>query len=450
MHDCATDFVEKQTHECGHVKSMSKMQAGGTVHTYIYLSPLWSKVYVGATGFQRPRNVLDRWWEHVRLCRLWQSESSKRRCAHRIPPLYHAMAAVGCHNVAIVVLQTLNVGGTELAKCERFYIRKFSPTFNASGTEEASQQPIPASVLGSWWADDISTTAARILRKSHPRLTDSQWVALVCSLREAGERALATKVARMARLLRPKLRLLRSHPHITFPCPVPDELLHLCQRAIRTALKRLPTPLRSQTFRVLFRCTTFIWRGSPFIVDLLSPSRLPFQFLGPCSCSAMPGHPRLQWHLITKPWQVLPCCKRLTTLLGAIPLMVRSYLSTDYILKAVGLLCVAGFSVSDAEYFADLLYSILSKHISAWLNSIPRGFQLSYLKSALLDVHAAGYMFVKLDRNPSRVLLMCRQAWEVLQEKAFFTERYERTTLIASALDEEWKDTVFSTVSSLF
>ena len=104
--------------------------------------------------------------------------------------------------------------------------------------------------------------------------------------------------------------------------------------------------------------------------------------------------------------------------------MVRSYLSTDYILKAVGLLRVAGFSASDAEYFADLIYPILSKHISAWLNSIPRGFQLSYLKSALLDVHAAGYMFVKLDRNPSRVLLMCRQAWEVLQEKAFFTERY--------------------------
>ena len=215
---------------------------------YCLISPLWNKVYVGATGFGRPRSILDRWWEHIRCCRLWQSYSSQCRYMHRVPPLYQAMGSIGLHNVVVVLLRNLNQGGNVLAHSERWLIRLLAPTFNAIGNDELSHHPVPVHSLNSWWSDDVVAVASRLLRKANPRLSDQQWVALVSYLREAGKRSLASKVARLARSLRPKLRTLRSNPQLSFPCPVPPSLLKTCQSAIRRVLRQLPSALRRTPF----------------------------------------------------------------------------------------------------------------------------------------------------------------------------------------------------------
>ena len=88
------------------------------------------------------------------------------------------------------------------------------------------------------------------------------------------------------------------------------------------------------------------------------------------------------------------------------------------------------------------------KRVGKWLNTIPKGFKLNFIKEGLKRVHQTGYVFVKIDRNPSRVMLLYRHTWELLQIRAFFGDRYEFTSLLPSPLDIEWKQNVLKSFSS--
>ena len=50
---------------------------------------------------------------------------------------------------------------------------------------------------------------------------------------------------------------------------------------------------------------------------------------------------------------------------------------------------------------------------------------LGNLRQALRPIHHAGYVLVRIDRNPGRVVAMCCKLWELLQAKAFLcSQRY--------------------------
>ena len=104
---------------------------------YALVSPLWSKVYVGATGFKRPRAIMERWWEHIKKSAEWKSSSSKRRYQHHTPPLYRAMAAIDPSNVIVIPLA--RAYHHNLGSVERHFIRLLAPTFNAVGTASYSR-----------------------------------------------------------------------------------------------------------------------------------------------------------------------------------------------------------------------------------------------------------------------------------------------------------------------
>ena len=235
-------------------------------YVYALVSPLWSRLYVGATGYERPRAPLERWAEHVANAKLWSSRHSRRRFSHRTPLLYRAMAAVGWHNVVMVLLLSLD-DVNPLRRAEVFFIRKLAPNFNVQHSLDLSVGPVPSHLLSSWWSEDVMSVASRVLRQVHPRLSPWQWTGLIVSVRGLGDRTTAAKLRRAAARLCPSLCSLRSSPRITFPCPVPTWLLRYTQRVFSLAVKRLPTSLQLPGFLVISRCTSAVWRASPYVTS---------------------------------------------------------------------------------------------------------------------------------------------------------------------------------------
>jgi hypothetical protein len=72
---------------------------------YALICPYWGKIYVGATGFSRPRTPVERWTEHVRLAKLWRLSKSSKRYMPQIPALYLAYGKTGIGNVIMVILE---------------------------------------------------------------------------------------------------------------------------------------------------------------------------------------------------------------------------------------------------------------------------------------------------------------------------------------------------------
>ena len=206
---------------------------------YVLCSPKWGKCYVGAFGFEGQRAPILRWKEHIDRCRLWSSETSKARYAGRRSALYAAMAAVGHENVVMVIVAQTTAAS--LAQQERTYMKALRPVFNIVAMDE---DPVlhgqAARILGATTCDDVLSIADKVLRQAKPRLSASSWTALVVATAAAGDRTIAARVARRARMSRPELRKLRALPRLTFPCPVPDTLLRTLQARVRSCW-RCPT-----------------------------------------------------------------------------------------------------------------------------------------------------------------------------------------------------------------
>ena len=270
---------------------------------YALVSPLWSRVYVGATGRQHARQPLERWLEHVRCARLWNSRTSCSRFVHNVPPLYKAMAAVGVQNVALIpICQVLD--SQHLLSVERHLIRLPAPTFNVQGTL-LERGPLPSHILSCWWSEDLISVASRVLRQVHPRLSPPQWVSLITAVRASGDRVVAARLARHARRVCPSLHTVRSSPRVIFPCPITPSVRQAFQRVVRRALRVLPSPCRLDNFEVGARCLSACWRGSPYLTDILSPSISPLECVGPCFCMHISTGVH---HIFTREWQHLSCC----------------------------------------------------------------------------------------------------------------------------------------------
>ena len=230
---------------------------------YCLVSPLLVKLYVGAVGFKRPRSPYARLREHLNMARCWASRTSSSRYGQRAPALYKAISKIGMGYVIQVVLSSTTV--QQLASTERTFIRQLSPVFNILGV--SGDVALPRAVqrlLGSSVCEDVRIVASQLLRHNRPKLPAEAWPALIAQVLHTGDRLLAAKLARQARQLCPKLLKLRSAPRLTFPCPIPKQLLVCLNSKVRAFLRALPFVCRSLQYDVMVECGSMCWRKTPF------------------------------------------------------------------------------------------------------------------------------------------------------------------------------------------
>jgi hypothetical protein len=118
--------------------------------------------------------------------------------------------------------------------------------------------------------------------------------------------------------------------------------------------------------------------------------------------------------------------------------------------QLVKMFCSVGFSRGAALHYTAVVLSSFSASIAAWVDSLPRHLQLRHLRPALRQVHNAGYLFLKLDRNPQRLVLTCRHRWLSLHSDTFLSPRYQMTSLVPCDDDPSWVPTTCASLQQAF
>ena len=265
--------------------------------------------------------------------------------------------------------------------------------------------------------------ASRVLRQANPKLSKASWVSLIKGVLSAGDRNLAAKLARVARTKCQGLHLLKSSCHITIHCPLPSSLLRLLQRELRRILCRIPADVRTPQFFISSRCLNCKWGKSALIESIVAPALPALQKVGKCNCSTLNG-PRVAGHYITRAWHEVPSCGALFRLCGNASLSQRTYPDPEVLREstkrqALRLLRAAGMEKDNAEDVADRFSSSCKQLLQQWMTTLPPMLLQANMRKALRPVHRAGFLFVRIDRSPGRIVLMCREAWLHLQRTAF-------------------------------
>ena len=183
------------------------------------------------------------------------------------------------------------------------------------------------------------------------------------------------------------------------------------------------------------------WGKSPFVESIVAPALPSLEKIGKCNCSALEG-PRVAGHLISRSWQDIPACRALKLLCGGASLSQRTYGSTEVFCdsvkkQAIRLLRSAGMEKDDAEGAAYRYSCTFKLLMQQWMKSLPPILFQQNIRKALQAVHRAGLMFVRIDRSPGRVVVMCREAWLHLQRTAFL-HSYRYATLDATEDDTNY------------
>ena len=269
----------------------------------------------------------------------------------------------------------------------------------------------------------------------------------------AGDRNLAAKLARVARTKCPGLHSLKSSCRITIQCPLPSSLLQMLQRALQKMLFTIPMHDRTPQFFISSRCLNCTWGKSALVETIIAPALPALKKIRECNCSALKG-PRIAGHFISRSWHEVPACAALYRLCGSVSLSQRAYPDADILREsaerqALRLLRAAGMEKENAEGVA-ARYSCIFKHLlQHWMATLPPMLLQANIRRALRAVHRAGLLFVRIDRSPGRVVVMCREAWLHLQRAAFLqSPRY--TILIGDPEgDNAYADRMWKSLSQL-
>lgn len=439
--ECKNDFVQKVL---PFVQPNTSLMISGH-WVYALLCPFWGKVYVGAAGFEKSRTPLDRWTEHVHLSKLWKESKGTVRYNPRAPSMYVAYSKVGLGNVVMVILERVPAGGQWLAMRERHYIRLFSPVWNTVSVSESASRGLWKNVL----TEEPLMIAARLLRQANPKLPEAQWVHLIREVMNLGERELAMKLARVARRICPSLVALRASPRLTFPCPIPDDVQKEATGLISHIVKQLPHFQRNVLFEqaVSVKVT---WRGSPFAEQLIAPSRIQVERVGQCNCKEI-RPPNFHGHVVVRDWQSVEQCAQLASLFRDDSLQQRLYPTVTSIWRGIEsqlhrIMCSAGFAKKPGPLGVDFAVNYVRERLlpqlQQWRNKLPNHLRKEVVFKAVESVWRSGFVFVKLDRNPGRVVLMCVEAWRSLHNTTFKHSRYQTVTDSAGEEAEWAKDLI--------
>ena len=130
--------------------------------------------------------------------------------------------------------------------------------------------------------------------------------------------------------------------------------------------------------------------------------------------------------MCTRDWKVIPARSGLFELVGSRCLTYRMYLPVSSVLadirnqvckklRSCGMIKDETNTVSDRYYSAAL---------SALLGMRTPFLHLDNVKAALRPVYRADMMFVRIERNPGRAILMCKALWARLQWQIFVSVVY--------------------------
>ena len=415
---------------------------------YCLVSPFLRKLYVGAVGFKKPRTPFARFREHLNTAKMWASRTSTRRYGRRIPSLYAAIAKAGPENIIQVILA--DPAHEKLASTELAFIRNLSPVFNVLGASgDGSLPQAVRRLFGASVCEDVRLVGAKILRHNNPRLPIYAWPSLIACIRRTGDRELAAKVARQARQLCPKLSKLRSSPRLLFPCPIPQQLLKHLDAEIRATLRALPFVCRSLQFDLIIEAGAMGWQKTSTADSFLAPSSLPLDKVGPCQCGRQSADaPRLHGHIITRHWDALPCCSALAELGITSSFQCRTYPTVDRICEAFGrrtrrVLRTAGFSDDNLEQATSRITTVTRRLLDSWQTSLPAIMQQNYLMRIRQQVWRCGMVLARIDRNPGRLICMCRDLWMELQNTTFLQNiRYVAIDAMPSSDDSGYAEKV--------
>ena len=414
---------------------------------YCLVSPLLAKVYVGAVGFKKPRSPYTRLREHLKMAKLWASPASSHRYGYRAPGLYKAIAKVGLSNVVQVILAA--PAREKLAATECAFIRQLAPVFNVIGVSGHVALPRAVQRLcGSSLCEDVRIVAAQILRHNNPKLPAQAWPVLIAQVRQTGDRELAAKLARQARQLCPKLSKLRSAPCLLFPCPIPKQLLQQLNLEVKAMLRALPFVCRTLHYDLHVQASSLSWQKTPFADALLAPSRLPIDKVAPCRCHELPSQvPRYKGHAITRSWAALPCCADLARFHN-VSLQCRTFSTPERICVEFGerlrrFLKTAGFVDEHLDRAVQACVASAKRLLEPWLCTLPPYMLHSFLTRARQRLWSHGMVMARIDRNPGRLVALCRALWVELQEATFLSnERYVLTALSPSDDDINYANAV--------
>ena len=424
------------------------------VYVYVLFSPLWGKCYVGAVGFgkNKCRCPLQRWIEHIKQARLWNSKTSRKRCASRRSPLYAAMAAVGPANVIqVIVAQPL---ANDLALAERFFIRKLQPVFNIKEVDDCSVHL--AKSLSALTVDDVVSYGNRLLRQARPRLTANQWACIVADAASSGDRILAAKLARHARTTCSKAKKLRALPQVVIPCAVPHHIIAHIQNLLRSALLKIPGFQRYPQFTIQLQVGRTCWSKTPMADTILAPSFPKFSSPLSCGCRCCEVN-KVQGHVCVRQWSDISACQTLWNLVGGSSLTFRTFPSLDRVISSIShqatcKLQACGMPKDTAEEASGILVRTIRSPFEHYWSTLPPQTFADNLKKAVRPVHKAGFMFVRVDRNPGRIILMCPVLWVSLQQMAFLqSPRYRIVDFTPSIEDPDFTaNTIASLLGFLF
>ena len=324
------------------------------------------------------------------------------------------MAAVSCANVVMVVLASPGPG--VLLQAEKYFTRHLQPVFNFRNVDDVQWSN---NVLGT---DDVVMAANRLLRKNRPKLKPAQWTSIITDAVSIGERSLAVKLARQARASNSKLSRLAALPQVLVSCAIPKSLTGQMQLLLREVVQSIPGFSRTPQFSIQLAVGRVSWRRSPMLDSIVAPP-FPRVSNSVCQC-ALFSATRYQGHVCTRDWGKLPPCHELFQLVGSRSLSYRLYLPLPCVLADIqrqvcNKLRMCGMPKDDADAAADRYCIAIKQPLEQFWNSLPPFLLLDNVKLALRAVRRARMVFVRIDRNPGRVILMCQELWNQLQRQIF-------------------------------
>jgi len=200
-----------------------------------------------------------------------------------------------------------------LLAAERYFIRALRPVFNWQCASERTEMTTTSCLM---LADDVMVQASKVLRRSHPKLSSVQWTSLISKVVLAGERTLAAKLARHARLTGSGLSKLRAFPQVVIPYPVLVPVVLQLHCLVKSVLQDIPHCLRTPQCAIQIAVGRVCWSKTPFAEAVVAPALLPVPCSTVCHCHLLPSQLQVRGHVCTRSWSILLCCSRLYQLVG--------------------------------------------------------------------------------------------------------------------------------------